>query len=598
VENKEVNRKLTLAKAYRHFAPFVKPYRGLVAGFLAASFLGLGANLFQANLLQKLIDAALERNSGPLGSYALLYGLAILAHLFATFAIASLYGGFSARYLHDFRLNAIDHIQKIPQSAMEKRHSGDFISRLTNDLSAVQDFMGGTLLDAFSNLAMLLAASAYMIYLNWRLLAVSIFVVPVALVAVNLMMKPMYGYFRKAGDAVGRANAAAQDALGGILTVKAYAMEAAIARMYGVNIDQAMDYDIKADKIMRWTPPFNILMRAMPTVLCIGYGSYLILRGELSPGELIAFNYLLGFVQWPLAFLPDMFTRIKRALGSGERVAEVLEIPAERSDGEDFSAAAIGHGGEALRFEGVSFAYGDGADAIADLSFSLRAGEKIALVGASGCGKSTVLKLLCGTYETHRGSIGVFGRDTRAWSLPALRSQFSVIAQDIFLFPLSVGENIALGRVGASEPELLEASEIANASEFIPRLPEGYRTQVGERGVRLSGGQKQRVALARAILKRAPILLLDEPTSALDTHSEALVQEAIERSLAGRTAIIVAHRLSTIKKVDRILVMDKGSLAEQGSHEELMAKDGLYARLYLRQFNSAEMPEAAEADHG
>jgi ABC-type multidrug transport system fused ATPase/permease subunit len=589
------DRQPTVREALGRFVPFLRPHRAAAALAVAFSFAALAANLVQAGVLERLIDAALAR--GPLTAYALIYGAALLVDIASAFAVKYSYGAFSARYLRDLRFHAVDHLQGIPIADFEKRHSGDLLSRLSNDLAVVQDFMGETLLDAFRQLVMLLAAVFYMAFLDWRLLVVSVLPVPLALIAVNLMTRNMYGWFRKAGDSLGKANALAQDALGGILTVKAYNLQGALARKYGASVDEAAGYDTKAAGIMRWTPPFNILLRAMPTVFCIGYGSYLIIRGELSPGQLIAFNYMLGFVQWPLAFLPDLIVRIKRAMGSGTRVAEILDIAPERSGGTDFSEA---DSAEALAFDRVSFAYGGGPDVLKDLSFSLRSGEKLAIVGPSGCGKSTVLKLLRGDYETHAGEIRARGRDTRSWELAALRSLFAVISQDIFLFPASVAENIAYGRPGASREEIVAAAEIANAREFIEAMPDGYDTRVGERGIKLSGGQRQRIALARAVIKGSPILLLDEPTSALDTHSEALVQEAIDRSLARKTAVIVAHRLSTIKGADSILVMDKGSAAERGGHAELMARGGLYAALYARQFNSEEVEDGpgAEADRG
>ena len=574
-----------MRKTFGLFIPFARPHAALAAAGVLFALLGVAVNLFQAGILERIIDSALARDTGTLIRYVPYFAILLVVDLASAFFINFCYGSFSAHYLHDLRPAAVDRLQRLPAAVMEKRHSGDIMSRLSEDLSVVQSFMGSTFLDIFMQIIMLIAASSYMIFLDWKLLIVSILPVPVALIAVNAMTKNMYSYFRQAGDALGKANAAAQDALGGIATVKAYGLKAVLAQKYRVHVEESLRMDIKAAGIMRLTPPFNILLRTMPTVFCFGYGSYLIIRGELTPGALIAFNFLLGFVQWPLAFLPDLIVRVKRAMGAGTRVAELFEIELERKTGSDYSGY---NSPEALSFEGVNFSYGEDKEVISDLSFSLAKGERIAVVGSSGCGKSTVLKLLCGDYETHSGTIKVQGYDTRDWNLDALRSHFSVISQDIFLFPASIHENIAYGRPGVTREEVIKAAKTANAHEFIMETNEGYDSQVGERGIKLSGGQKQRIALARALVKGSPILLLDEPTSALDTHSEALVQEAIDRSLESKTAIIVAHRLSTIKNADRILVMDKGKIAEQGKHEELLAAGGLYAELYSRQFNSAE----------
>ena len=520
--------------------------------------------------------------------FVIYFILLLIAGFAITFILKYSYGLFSARFLHDFRYYTVGGIQKIPFSAMEKHHSGDLLSRMTNDITIVQDFIGNNFLDIFKQLIMLMAAGSYMIFLNWKLFAFSTFIIPLSLIVVHILMRPMKEYYKKSNAALGKANSIAQDSLTGIFTVKAFNLQPVITGKYHSFIAEGADYNIKGAGIMRWMPPFNILLRAMPTVFCIGYGSFLIVAGEMTPGDLIAFNFLLGFVQWPLAFLPDILNRLKRTIGAAERVAEIMNIPVERTSGSDFSnnkSSAV------IRFGDVTFAYHEGQNVINSLSFDMKQGEKIAIVGPSGCGKSTVLKLLCGNYETHRGAIQVMGCDTREWSLDTLRSLFAVITQEIFLFPVSVYENIAYGRPGATRNEIISAAQTANAHEFIMELPDGYDSLVGERGIKLSGGQKQRIALARAALKKAPILLLDEPTSALDTHSESLVQEAIEKSLENRTAIIIAHRLSSIKKADRILVMDKGSLIEQGKHEELFMQNGLYTKLYLKQLNSQENTE-------
>ncbi len=580
---KTVKPSLSFIGAWLQFSPYIRPRRAIVVAVLLVSGLVTAANLIQASLLASVIDSALafdwSRLAAPLAIY-----LAILAvDAAAAFFQKYFYGIFSAGFLRDFRTGALERLQKIPTAAMVKRHTGDLLSRFSHDLSLVQDFFGHTFLDAFKQLVMLIAAAAYMAYLNWRLLCVSIAIVPLALLVVGWLMKPMRAYYKRANAALGQANALVADALGGISTVKAYKLADLFSKKFADRVDEALSFDIKGFGIMRWTPPFNILMRAMPTVICVGYGSLLIIRGELKPGALIAFNYLLGFVQWPLAYLPDLFNRIKRALGAAERITEILELPPERGDGEDFSGA---DSEVVVSFSDVVFAYDEGPAVLSGLSFELGRGETLALVGASGCGKSTILKLLRGDYEARQGSIKLFGHETRSWSLRALRSQFAVVDQDVFLFPVSVYDNIAYGRAGAESEAVIAAAKAANVEEFAPRLPEGYDTLVGERGVKLSGGQKQRIALARALVAGAPILLLDEPTSALDTHSEALVQEAIDHSLAGQTAIIVAHRLSTIKKADRILVIDQGRVAERGTHEELFAKGGLYTSLYLSQFDA------------
>jgi ABC-type multidrug transport system fused ATPase/permease subunit len=557
------------------------------------SFLSMFIDLAQANLLENLIDTALNIKQQVLFHYVIYFILIVIAGLIVTFILNYLYGYFSAYFLHDFRYHTVRRLQKIPVSVMEKHHSGDLLSRLTNDLSIVQDFVGNSFLDIFIQLITFIAAAFYMAYLNWKLLIVSIFVVPLALIVIHILTKPMGGYYKKASQSLGKAGATAQDSLGGIITVKAYNLQAMVAKKYCGNIAEGLDYNLKAASIERWIPPFNILLRVMPTVFCIGYGSFLIVRGEMTPGELIAFNFLLGFVQWPLAFLPDIIKRIRRSMGAIERVVEVLDIPEERTTGADFSKNDSSF---ALSFEQVTFAYHEGTNVLNDLSFHLLQGEKIAIVGASGCGKSTIFKLLGGNYETHQGVIKVLNQDTRNWNLTALRSQFAIIAQEIFLFPVSIYENISYGKPDVSREDVIAAAKVANAHEFIMELPDGYETLVGERGIKLSGGQKQRIALARAIIKNAPVLLLDEPTSALDTHSEALVQEAIERSLNHKTAIIIAHRLSTIKRADHILVMDQGCIVEQGTHEQLFAQNGLYTKLYLKQFNSAENSEMATHD--
>jgi ABC-type multidrug transport system fused ATPase/permease subunit len=575
----------SILEIFQYLWPYIKPYRYMGVGFIIASLAMMLVDLAQAYLLKNLIDTALTIKRSLLLQYVILFLMVFVSGFGLTYILKYLYGLFSANFLHDFRYYTVRHIQKISVSVIEKYHSGDLLSRLSHDISIIHDFMSNTFLDVFKQFIMLIAAAAYMAFISWQLLIVSIVIIPPALITVNILMRPMRGYYKKANEYLGKANAIAQDALSGIFVVKAFNLQPVIGNKYCGNIEQELNFNLKGARIMRWIPPFNIALRAMPTVICIAYGGYLIVNGKMTPGELIAFHFLLGFVQWPLAFLPDIFNKIKKAMGAAERIAEILDIPQERTNGKDFSKI---DSLKTLRFDKVTFAYNKGMNVLNDLNFNVLKGQKIAIVGASGCGKSTIFKLLCGNYETHQGIIKVFEQDIRDWNLNALRMLIAVISQEIFLFPVSIYENIAYGRPNTSEAEIIGAAKVANAHEFIMELPDGYGTLVGERGMKLSGGQKQRIALARAILKDSPVLLLDEPTSALDTHSESLVQEAIERTINNKTAIIIAHRLSTIKKVDRILVMDKGCIVEQGTHEQLLAQNGLYMQLYLKQFNSME----------
>jgi ABC-type multidrug transport system fused ATPase/permease subunit len=320
----------------------------------------------------------------------------------------------------------------------------------------------------------------------------------------------------------------------------------------------------------------------LSTAVC---GGYLALTGRVTPGGLFAFMYLLHFLIEPLSSGPDLIAALRAATGTAGRIVEVMHRPVERADGQVFEADPAK---PAIRYEDVSFGYGEQTHVLDGVSFSISHHKMVALVGHSGSGKSTVLKLLCGFYEPRAGGVELYGRGLGEWNLESLRRQLALVAQDTYLFPASIAENISYGRPGATMGEIIEAAKMANAHRFILELPDGYSTLVGERGNRLSGGERQRIGIARAILKDAPILLLDEPTSALDTQSESLIQEALERFMQGRTVLVIAHRLSTIKHADEIFVLDGGRVAERGTHEDLIGQGGVYRQLYLKQFESED----------
>jgi ABC-type multidrug transport system fused ATPase/permease subunit len=299
-------------------------------------------------------------------------------------------------------------------------------------------------------------------------------------------------------------------------------------------------------------------------------------------GSLFAFINLLNYVVNPLGSLPNILASMSEASGAAQRVFKLIDYIPERLDGRAIKPSATQT--RVIDLNHVSFSYEKDSPILKDVSFSIEKGKRVAIVGPSGGGKSTVLKLLLGYYPLPDSYIYLFGADLNTWQLKSARQQMAYVAQDTYLFPISIAENIRLGRLGASQVEVEQAARQANIHDFIVSLPGGYDTLAGERGARLSGGQRQRISLARAILKNAPVLLLDEATSALDTESEALVQEALERFMVDRTTVVIAHRLSTIKNADRVLVLDDGKIVEEGTHAELIAQGGLYQELYQRQF--------------
>jgi ABC-type multidrug transport system fused ATPase/permease subunit len=343
--------------------------------------------------------------------------------------------------------------------------------------------------------------------------------------------------------------------------------------------DYALENTLKSQKRTAITNPLQVVIRWVPLVSCAIYGGYMAYDGKITAGSLLAFILLLNYVLDPLASFPYMLGDIKVSVTSVNRIREILEQPIERSGIESKVEAS----NIAVKLENVCFNYNASVDVLKNISFDIAQNTSVAIVGSSGSGKTTLFKLLCGFYTPTSGSIELYDKKLEQLDINFARELFSLVSQDVYLFPVSVAENISYGNINATMDQIMRAAKLANAEEFILKLPEGYNTLVGERGIKLSGGQRQRIAIARAFLKNSPILLLDEPTSALDLQSEALVQEALDRFMKDRTVIIIAHRLSTIKSVNQILVMDKGSIVEKGTHDELMAYDSVYSKLYSKQ---------------
>lgn len=551
--------------------------------------------ILNAVLLRIVFNSVLAGNTAKFWMYIWLsfglYAPSILSNYLRTWSI----GRFSERVLARLRQAVAERSAVLPVSYMEERHSGDMLSVLNADLGKVKTLLANNILDFFAQSVRGIAALVYIISVNWALALVSVVLTPAIFLLINALTRPVARRSEQMQGEIGQVNSVAQDAITGAMVVKAF-------NLAGIQDERFHQVNAKALKkgieISRYWAVINGLgfgLSITPFIIALGFGGYLIIDKQITFGAMFAFIQLLNYVVNPLGALPNIIASISEAAGAAQRVFQVLDHPAERQDGMvSHSKTGISPASPnvAIQFKDVSFAYTDGNPVLKDIRLDIRQGQTVAIVGPSGGGKSTVLKLILGYYPLPDGRVRLFGDSLNDWRLADARQQMAFVAQDTYLFPVSIGENIRCGKPDASQDEIERAARLANIHDFIAGLPDGYQTSAGEWGARLSGGQKQRIALARAILKDAPILLLDEPTSALDAESEALIQESLSRFTRDRTTVVVAHRLSTIKNADRVLVLDGGQIVEAGTHDELIARGGMYLDLYQRQF-ALDQPEQA-----
>jgi ABC-type multidrug transport system fused ATPase/permease subunit len=563
--------------------PFTRPHRGWLIASLVTGILGGLVNIQSPLLIQGLTDAAV---GGERARFLHFLYLSIV-WVVARHVLLTLYLHSSARTqiypIRELRDRLTAHIQRLPLATVDAHHTGDLVSRLNNDVDKVSQALDNLGDNAWQPIQMVLAI-VYMAFISWKLLLAGIVLIPVSTVLFNMVSKPMERLARQRMEAMGRINAVIQDTIGGIGIVKAFNAGQIRTDRFG---EVARDVEQKGRGINRQNSlllGLFLALRYIPQLVIPLYGGYLALQGQLSAGSVVAANLLIWQIFLPVERILAFLRQMRQTIPAVERLYELLDAAPERgAEQAGTRPFEIQAGAAPIEFASVSFGYEEETRILDDLSFQVPRGETVALVGPSGSGKSTVFKLLCGFYSSQEGHVRLYGNDLGQCSLADARAHVSFVAQESYLFPTTIGENIAYGRPGATQAEIVAAATMANAHDFILEQPQGYDTTVGERGTRLSGGQRQRIALARALLKDAPILLLDEPTSALDTQSEALVQEALDRLMEGRSTLVVAHRLSTIREADRVLVLDGGAIVESGTHEQLMQTDTLYKRLYLRQ---------------
>lgn len=526
-----------------------------------------------------LLDSAVERNFDDFYSIIPISIIMIFVIVFTEMLATYCLGKYSELSTKKLRNKIVEKINKLPISYLDKQHSGDILSKMTNDVNQIREYFFSHFANWVFIPLMAIIALSYMLWTSWSLTLFTVVLIPVFGIITSKVSDKMKKYSKNVHDKLGEANSIIQDSINGFEVNKAFNLENIHEKEHNEIVDITIENGKKIANKKGVLNSLIIVFNLMPFLMCVLYGGYLVSNGFITVGQMLIFVQLLNFLTNPMQELPVLLGETKSTSASLDRINDLLNLDEEKESGKVFNINEQ----IAIEFENIDFSY-DETKVLNNMSFKIKKGEKIALVGPSGGGKSTILRLIAGYYEKQKGVLKYFGHKKEDWNLKTLRENMSIVTQDTYLYPLSIKENIKYGKLNANENEIIQASIAANAHEFIQKLPEGYNTKVGEYGNRLSGGQKQRIAIARAFIKNAEILLFDEPTSALDTEAEKLVQRALERISEGKTTITVAHRLSTIKNADRILVIDKGKVVEEGSHEFLLKSRKTYFNLYKKLF--------------
>jgi ATP-binding cassette subfamily B protein len=576
--------------------PYALAYRGRIVAGILALLAASAATLVIPIAVRRVIDHGFSDQGGGLidAYFAMLIGVVgvlALASAMRYYLVITL----GERVVADLRAAVFRHLTRLDPGFFDRTQSGEIVSRLTADTTQVKSAFGVSVSIALRNVVLFVGAIALMVWTSLKLSALVLLAIPFIVLPLVIWGRTVRRRSRMAQDRLADASAYAAEAIGAVRAMQAFGMEEATANRFARAADDAFEAARLSTTMRAVLTGTAIFLISASVVGVLWYGAQDVLAGTITGGTLSQFMLYAVFAASSLGQLSEVYGELTQAAGAAERLAEILATePAVRPPAAPKALPEPPLG--TVAFEDVSFAYPTRAEqaALHGLIFAVAPGERVALVGPSGAGKSTVFQLLLRFYDPQGGRILVDGISVAEVDPRALRERMALVPQEPTIFAMSVLDNIRYGRPAASEEEARRAAELASADGFIRAMPQGYATVIGERGVTLSGGQRQRIAIARAILKNAPILLLDEATSALDSESERKVQAALDRLMEGRTTLVIAHRLATIRSADRILVLDHGRIVEEGSHEALLAKGGQYARLARLQFTDRDERQAAE----
>ncbi len=574
-------------KQYLRLIKYLRPYKFRLFMAALCTALASAGTVYLPWIIKDVVDQVLsEKDAEKLTYIALSIVVIFLFRGFFFYGQSYLISYVGQRVIIDIRRAMFQKIQRLSMSFYDKNKTGTIMSYVTNDVSALQSGLVDNIVDMITETVILVASITAMIMLDWKLFLFTFCTFPVVIAFIDYFGKRI----RKSGGKIQGTTAdltsVLQEVVASARVVKSFVRENYEIMRFEQQNMQNFRAHMKYVRLSATLTPTIEFVAAIGVTMILWFGGNSVINGDITAGALVAFLTYAVNISNPIKRLSKVIAHIQRALAAADRVFDVLDMPEDIKNLPE--AKTLPHVKGNVQFQNVSFAYNQDEPILDNVSFAATPGQVVALVGPSGAGKSTVASLLPRFYDVTGGSIVIDGYDIREITMESLREQVGIVPQETMLFNGTVYDNILYGRLDATREEIEAAAKAANAHNFIMELPQGYDTMLGDRGVNMSGGQRQRIAIARAILKNPQILILDEATSALDTESERVVQEALDRLMVGRTSFVIAHRLSTIKNADKILVMEKGQIVEEGSHDELLVKNGLYAHLYQIQYRSKE----------